>query len=584
MEAMLARRTLVAAFALLANFSCALALGLDDYVEPSLCDGVEDCPAPSSSCSIAQCFESVCREEYLPQLSPCGDGAACDGAGRCLAATGLPCVSSDVCASGHCVDGVCCEAACNNCYSCGNERGECRPLALGVTDDDCPAPAICDGVGKCARGELLWGTTVGGVGNESVAHLAPAPEDALALVIPFAAPMTIGREQITFAGPINDSLQLVMSAEGALTSYAPLAAEPSDVAANAIAVASADRVVIGGGFVGAATIAGVPHVGTAQQSMFLVGANLSTHEEVWSTAYIDATVANGNGQVHDLEAIEGDVVAVGQFPGQVDFGTGAIASLGMLDAAMWRVDADSGALRWVVTYGGASHDVLRAVVASSDGLYAVGSSSGPATYGGTLLDIANDDRWVPVIVHTDAASGHQWSRWFPCTGDACHFTDVAVGEGAVYVGGYFDGTLTLDAFVLTAGMPSDGFFARLDPATGTVMWAYALGGNQTQVTGIGVDALGHVVLATHARGMPTYNGSPVAIVGVSYVVLASFTPEGALLWTRNLGVSGSTQYSGRLAILPDGIAFVGQFDLAVALADPVMSTAALDAFVALFAP
>ncbi|MCA9575711.1 MAG: hypothetical protein KC668_09760 [Myxococcales bacterium] len=74
---------------------------------------------------------------------------------------GSACDASSVCATGHCVDGVCCETTCDGtCEACasvstGEADGVCAPVSAGEDpDDECAAgpcgTGMCDGGGACA--------------------------------------------------------------------------------------------------------------------------------------------------------------------------------------------------------------------------------------------------------------------------------------------------------------------------------------------------------------------------------------------------------------------------------------------------
>jgi hypothetical protein len=94
--------------------------------------------------------------------------AACDAAGGCDKPQGATCSGSAACASGFCVDGICCASAClGPCRSCNqpNADGICQGYAAS-TDPyfECTASGTtCDGAGACgpqkapgtrAKGEL----------------------------------------------------------------------------------------------------------------------------------------------------------------------------------------------------------------------------------------------------------------------------------------------------------------------------------------------------------------------------------------------------------------------------------------------
>ncbi len=71
-------------------------------------------------------------------------------------ANGQPCAGATECASGDCVEDVCCDAACSApCTSCrgaltGGDDGTCAPVTAGEDPvDDCGLCSACDGAGGC---------------------------------------------------------------------------------------------------------------------------------------------------------------------------------------------------------------------------------------------------------------------------------------------------------------------------------------------------------------------------------------------------------------------------------------------------
>ena len=85
-------------------------------------------------------------------------------AGAPMAANGSACNTTADCASGHCVDGVCCESDCSSaCSSCATPGAEglCRPAPAGVPDPrglcadmgaaTCGTNGLCDVSGHCAK-------------------------------------------------------------------------------------------------------------------------------------------------------------------------------------------------------------------------------------------------------------------------------------------------------------------------------------------------------------------------------------------------------------------------------------------------
>jgi hypothetical protein len=85
----------------------------------------------------------------------------CDGSGVCTngaKATGKPCTASGQCTSTFCIDGFCCNQACNQtCYTCGNpgSEGSCAPIAAGLPDHS--ATMACDGATQYCTGSGTCG-------------------------------------------------------------------------------------------------------------------------------------------------------------------------------------------------------------------------------------------------------------------------------------------------------------------------------------------------------------------------------------------------------------------------------------------
>jgi hypothetical protein len=76
------------------------------------------------------------------------------GSGVTLGEIGIACKVNAECASGSCVDGVCCSSSmCGACQSCAvpDDPGVCAPLPPFAEDpaSDCAAPNACDGAGHC---------------------------------------------------------------------------------------------------------------------------------------------------------------------------------------------------------------------------------------------------------------------------------------------------------------------------------------------------------------------------------------------------------------------------------------------------
>ncbi len=114
------------------------------------CDGRGTCVTPSPrACGRFACGPSACRTSCDTDVE-CAAGSFCRE-GACIARqpNGGACTMAAQCVSGNCVDGVCCNTACNGqCEACdvSGSVGTCSP-AMGAPHGARPA---CAGSGACA--------------------------------------------------------------------------------------------------------------------------------------------------------------------------------------------------------------------------------------------------------------------------------------------------------------------------------------------------------------------------------------------------------------------------------------------------
>lgn len=133
---------------------------------PARCDGAGQCvPGSQVTCAPFACQEGACRSRCNDN-SDCAPGLTCDTAGKSCGKKGggQPCVAGNECTSGHCVDSVCCNEACQGpCRSCslGAVVGSCASTAAGQADPrgmcldagsmSCGNDGTCNGSGGCRK-------------------------------------------------------------------------------------------------------------------------------------------------------------------------------------------------------------------------------------------------------------------------------------------------------------------------------------------------------------------------------------------------------------------------------------------------
>lgn len=142
---------------------CALAFAsscASGHCVDGVCCESASCTGPCKSCNVSG-KEGTCvaAKAGTEVLGSCSNGQACDGNGNCMASNGQTCTSGSQCASGFCVDGVCCNEACGGACKACNQTGRigtCSSFVAGTDpENECGkgeglCKATCDGVNGCA--------------------------------------------------------------------------------------------------------------------------------------------------------------------------------------------------------------------------------------------------------------------------------------------------------------------------------------------------------------------------------------------------------------------------------------------------
>jgi hypothetical protein len=167
------------------------------------CDVVENCSGTSITCGgdAVQLPGVVCNGTYVcPGMdagcpTSCVDDNGCAPASACVNGictgtldAGVPCVQNGQCASRFCVDGVCCNTACDGaCDTCAlaGSVGACTPSPLGNPGSPSCNPYLCDGASaacpqscvnssQCVAGLSCAGGRCGNASGNGVACTADA--------------------------------------------------------------------------------------------------------------------------------------------------------------------------------------------------------------------------------------------------------------------------------------------------------------------------------------------------------------------------------------------------------------------------
>jgi hypothetical protein len=313
---------------------------------------------------------------------------------------------------------------------------------------------------------------------------------------------------------------------------------------------------------------------------------------LWSGGFGDATTQLAKSIATDED---GNVFVVGHFAGTVDFGdhTAALISAGLNDIFIVKFAPDGTDL-WSQRFGDRQNESATSVKVDPDGnVVVVGYFSGEINFGGSGL---NTDNIADAFVAKFNGNGlHQWSASFGGPGDQ-RAEGVAVdSEGNVFVIGKFSGNLNFGGGDLGPVEEEDGFLAMFSPGPEFSLrhiWSAGLGGSGLQqARSVTVDRLGIVTVAgMFDEELQFYDETRLDSAGGWDMFVASFDSRRvggmAPRWFQGFGDANDqvpysvvTDPAGDLVIAGY---FVGTLDLGGEIAPLVSNGTSFDVFLARF--
>jgi hypothetical protein len=121
-----------------------------------ICCGSPSCPScQTCTGALGTCTAGPAGQDNTAP-NTCNGSSSCDAGGNCKKINGQPCATTLDCATGTCVDLVCCGTPnCPTCQVCGGVTGVCGPITAGMPDNTapnaCPANNVCDAAGACKK-------------------------------------------------------------------------------------------------------------------------------------------------------------------------------------------------------------------------------------------------------------------------------------------------------------------------------------------------------------------------------------------------------------------------------------------------
>ncbi|MCA9623298.1 MAG: hypothetical protein KC731_29965, partial [Myxococcales bacterium] len=529
--------------------------------DPTVACEVDLCPEPPP-CQVAICTEAGCGTEPVPADTACtaAGGDHCDGAGRCVKSQGKGCAVDEECASGLCVDDICCATTCEGpCQRCDDPdaAGICTPLPAGRVGG-C-TEGSCDGTDSnlCATGDYRY-QHVGGDGSRQRTSALFGGRDHHFFALDFTGQVMVDGGSYVGNG---DDIMVVRSDQAGVIDHVRHDSLGGNQEVLDIVEAGDGAVTLVGLYGGTNTsFVGPPLVNGGGTSAFALRL-APDMTPIWQKDFFES---NANQLARGVVALpKGLVVVGGDMRGS--FEQLSTPSTSDADVFLVALEPNHGATAWQRSFGDANNEQrLSGLDAGPAGALALaGEFEGAIDFGGGPFTAGSfQDGYVAVL---DAEGSHLWSHHLAVNaGDVLTVTRVVMRrDGSVVVLGSLDGTLSISGGASLTSLQdqrSDLFLLAFD-ATGQLIWAHLWGNgiyNQTP-GGLATDRWGNVAVAGGFRGPLSFGGPPLHSAGLSDddAFVVKLAADGTPLWAKRFGAANDDDRATQVAFDADGQVLVG---------------------------
>lgn len=505
------------------------------------------------------------------------NGESCTAPAECASAS---------CVDGVCCNGVC-DRDCEAC-DVAELEGTCTSYTAGTDPDGLCQGGTCDGVGDCAVGGHLWSAGYGNSADlQRVSQVALDGTGNMVVAGTFEGTINFGGagDELTSADG-EDVFVATLAPDGShlwSKSFGGAGAQRAqgldiDVIGNVVLTGSFENAVNFGAGGDELTSAGATDVFVARLD--------PDGNHLASVSFGDAAEQDAQAMV---VTPCGDLVVVGSFSGTVNFGSAGdeLDAGGGQELFIARFLPDGGYL-WSMAVGDpVGAESFHSVSADIDGnVLLVGQFAGDLDFGGdTLSSQGGTDVFVAKL---GPGGAHLWSHGYGDGADQGARGVVIDNQSFILVTGLFDGTINFGAAgdELSSQGGADVFVTKLD-SDGTHLWSQRYGDGAEQGgddMAVAVDWRGSIVIAGGFAGAMDIAGQSLSSAGGQDVYLAKLGSDGTGLWAQSFG-DGDEQVGTSLAVGSDRvIVLTGGYAGAVDFGGGALpSQSAPGAFIARFA-
>jgi len=250
---------------------------------------------------------------------------------------------------------------------------------------------------------------------------------------------------------------------------------------------------------------------------------------------------------------------------QNTYATGMVSNPGLFDNLTIPCNASDvfvakydpiGGLIWAKTAGGALLDQGYDIATDASGnSYVVGAIQTNGIYPTVTFDAITltghgDYDWF--IAKYDANGSVLWAKNGGGTAGDMAYGVALDNSGAVYVTGFFSGTMTVDGVTVTSAGLYDIFLAKYN-SDGTLVWLKRAGGTGSDIAhGIVLDSVGNIGIVGEFQNTASFDNNSIAALGLGDAFIAKYDPNGNNLWAQRGGGTINYQTDRANAIGSDG--------------------------------
>jgi hypothetical protein len=329
-----------------------------------------------------------------------------------------------------------------------------------------------------------------------------------------------------------------------------------------IGVDGAGNFYVAGSFVGTVSFGATTLSGDGEE--IFVAKYDATGGLVWAIS------AGGSGPDRGASIIvdnAGNSYITGYYTNTADFGPVTATASGY-DPFVAKVNT-SGVFQWVQTFGSSGTDLGNDITFADDGnIVAVGDFFGTVNIGATSL-VSPGGSSIYVAKFNKSTGSPIWANSFGGTMDDGSMAISVNGNGDIYVGGSFFGTVTLGTTTLTGSAFSLNSFVLKLNNLGVVQWAkHFSSGDWNNVLDIATDAGGNCVATGYFRSNMTAGGTVLDGINAEEIFLIKLeSSDGDVLFAKRAGGTGY-EFGRGVAIDATGNIFIsGDFEQQASFGD-----------------